>query len=153
MAWRLSPQLRILPGQNLAAKSFFVETADDYKDIALLDGPDAVGGVALYVAGYNLRKGTETAPIIDWRVHPGNANIIDDDPIAAGSTFLPAGKFQRQGLLFEIRGRDATTWVLRAKCRIIGGGSAYELGGSLTVSPLPANSAGAVTIVAGPAIG
>lgn len=151
MAWRLSPQLRILPGQNLAAKSFFVETSDDYKDIALLDGPDALGGIALYVAGFTLRVGSEPNPVIDWRVHPGNSNLIDDNPIASGATFLLPGKFARQGLLFEIRGRDATSWVLRAKCR--NKGSAYELGASLTVSPLPANSSGAVTVVAGPVIG
>lgn len=150
MAWRLSPQLRILAGQNLAGKAFFVETGD-FKDVVFYDGPDALGGFAIYVAGFNLRKGTETSPIIDWRLHAGNTGLIDDEPVASGATFLLPGKTARQGLLFEVRGRDATSWLLRARCRTIA--AAYELGASVTVSPLPAGGTGSLSVTVGTVIG
>lgn len=150
MAWRIQPQVRILPGQNLAAKAFTVETGD-FRDILMLDGPDALGGVAIYVAGFKLNKGDEAAPIINWALHAGNADIVDDEPVCTGSTFLVPGKLARQGLLFEVRGRDATTWVLRGYCSKPN--DPYILLGSITVSPLPANSSGQLTITAGTVIG
>jgi hypothetical protein len=150
MAWRIQPQVRILPGQNLAAKAFTVETGD-FRDILMLDGPDALGGVAIYVAGFKLNKGDEAAPTINWALHAGNADIVDDEPVCTGSTFLVPGKLARQGLLFEVRGRDATTWVLRGYCSQPN--DPYILLGSITVSPLPANSSGQLTITAGTVIG
>jgi hypothetical protein len=148
--WRLSPQLKILPGQNLAGKAIYVQTGD-LRDLVLLDGPDAVGGVAIYIAGFKLTKGTEANPVVRWSLHAGNANIIDDDPLAAGATFLSPGKMDRQGLLFEVRGRDATTWVLRGYCATIT--NEYSLSASITVSPLPANSSGPLSVTAGTVIG
>ena len=150
MAWRIQPQVRILPGQNLAAKAFTVETGD-FRDIRMLDGPDALGGVAIYVAGFTFNKGDEANPVINWALHAGNADIVDDEPICTGSTFLGPGQLKRQGLLFEVRGRDATTWVLRGYCTQIV--DPYILLGSITVSPLPANSSGQLTITAGTVIG
>ena len=150
MAWRIQPQVRILPGQNLAAKAFTVETGD-FRDILMLDGPDALGGVAIYVAGFTFNKGAEAAPIINWALHAGNADIVDDEPICTGSTFLVPGKLARQGLLFEVRGRDATTWVLRGYCAQHN--DPYILLGFITVSPLPANSSGSLSITAGTVIG
>lgn len=150
MAWRLSPQLRILQGQNLAGKSVFVETGD-FKDLVLYDGPDAIGGISILVAGFVRRKGTETDPVVDWALHAGTAQIIDDEPIASGSTFLSPGNMERQGLLWEVRGRDATSWVLRGRCGLIT--DAYELGFSVTISPIPAGSSGRLEIQAGTVIG
>lgn len=156
MAWRIQPQVRILPGQNLAAKAFTVETGD-FRDILMLDGPDALGGVAIYVAGFSFARNKkdlppdEPNPVINWALHAGNADIVDDEPVCTGSTFLVPGKLARQGLLFEVRGRDATTWVLRGYCSQPN--DPYILLGSITVSPLPANSSGQLTITAGTVIG
>lgn len=152
MPWRLSPQLRVLQGQNLANKSAYVETTTDFKDLVLYEGPDAIGGIAISVAGFVRRSGTETSPIIDWALHAGTGALIDDVPIAAGSTFLGPGQMERQGLLYEVRGRDATSWLLRGKCRPIAG-SSYELGFAVTLSPLPAGSTGRVEVESGTVIG
>jgi hypothetical protein len=151
MPWRLSPQLKVLQGQNLANKSAYVETSTGFKDLVLYEGPDAIGGIAVSVAGFVRRGGSEASPIIDWALHAGTGPLIDDEPVASGSTFLSAGNMERQGLLFEVRGRDSTTWVLRGKCRLIA--LPYELGFAVTISPLPAGSTGRLEIEAGTVIG
>ena len=107
-------------------------------------------GLAIYLACFTLKTGTEANPTINRALHPGNGNIIDDDPICTGSTFLLAGKFARQGLLFDVRGRDATTWLLRGYCTLKT--NPYSVLASVTLSPLSAGTS-PQTITAGPAIG
>jgi hypothetical protein len=147
--WRVNPQLRIGPGQNLANKAFTVQTGP-VRDLVLLDGPDALGGLAVYIAGFTFQTGNEPAPVINWSLYAGNSNIIDDEPVCAGSTFLVAGKYARQGLLFDVRGRDATTWLLRGYCTLKN--DPYELRASVTLSPLPSGVA-PLSITAGTVIG
>jgi len=146
---RINPQVRIAPGQNLAGKSFTVETGVMH-DLVLLDGPDALGGLAVYLSGFTLRSGNETAPTINWALHAGVACLFDDEPVCTGSTFLGPGAFARQGLLFDVRGRDATSWLLRGYCTTKT--NPYSLLASITLSPLPSGTS-PLTITAGTVIG
>ncbi len=147
---RINPQLRIGPGQNLAGRPLLAETGD-MRDLVLLDGPDALGGLAVYLTGFSLRSGDEAAPTINWALHAGVACIFDDEPVCTGSTFLgPGSAMKRQGLLFDVRGRDATSWLLRGYCTTKT--NPYSLLASITLSPLPSGTS-PLTITAGTVIG
>ena len=151
MTWKFSrAQLTIRPGGNYASQQFTIQTGD-MRDLLLYDGPDAVGGFSIALSGFAINSGfAETFPVLNWAIHAGNACLFDDEPIATGSTFLSPGKFDRQGLLFDIRGRDATSWLLRGYCTLKT--LEYEMRASATISPLPPGTS-PLTIVAGTVIG
>lgn len=160
MAWdRVSPQFTIKQGENYAGRAFTVRTGD-IKDLFQYDGPDVTGGfsISLGIKGFNsIERGKapfkEPFPIVRWALHAGDGCIYDDEPIAAGATYLTSdqvAKKTRQGLLWQVSGRAATSWILRGYCVL--DTLDYELLLSATISPLPPNTA-FPTVVAGNMIG
>ena len=85
MAWRIQPQVRILPGQNLAAKAFTVETGD-FRDILMLDGPDALGGV-----GFDRNLLPDRVVAFRHGVRQGSHMLVGIDEFHAGFPLRLAG--------------------------------------------------------------
>ena len=149
--WQYSrAQLVIRPGENYASQAFTIETGP-MRDLVLYDGPDAVGGISVSLSGFAMNGDySEQYPVLNWALYAGNVCLFDDEPIFTGSTFLSPGNLERQGLLFDVRGRDATSWLLRGYCTLKS--SKYEMRASATVSPLPPGTS-PLTRVAGTVIG
>lgn len=93
--------------------------------LCFLNCPEGV--LALYGGSeFTAQNGTFTQPMqIDWRLHHGTQKCIYDQDPAAGSTLLASqdptvNPLQREGLLFQMGGLMADSYLLRG--RVLGTG-------------------------------
>ena len=151
-----TPDLRFALDDQNRSKPFTLKRSTDWTDVASAPGGEG-GGIAFYVGGFKVQTGTPPAPArIDWQVFAGAPCMADDEPVAEGSTFIPAlnSLNERSGLLFQIAGRRAGIWYLRARLPLGAAGSTYTVGGSVAFEAVTSPAAvGDLVVLAGPVIG
>ncbi len=93
---------------------------------AVFTVPGVYGNVAIYAGQEFTFQGSPPDGVpfqIDWRLHHGvNFCLWDEEPVAAASTIFPAGVgsdglVSRQGMLFQLDGTHARSYVLLGRLR------------------------------------
>ena len=130
--------LKIVPedhGEFSGSDIITVEAVADFRPVMMFAGFH--GGMAIY-AGQQLDFGGSPTPgvpfQIDWRLYHGaNFCLWDDEPVGAIPTIFPTGvlaggKLNREGMLFQLNGSFARSYLVHARVRGIGSSVRIPMG-------------------------
>lgn len=139
-----------------AGKKFKAVLGSAWRYALSFDAECLSGGVALYATAGEPSGGVAfTAPVrIDWRLYAASNGVVDDLPVWQGSSFFATTPTPgvRKGLLMQVSGRLAPTWVLEARV-VDAAGAHVSLGVMLTILPLDPHCSGPEVALAGPMVG
>ena len=129
--------------------------AGNNQDLVLIENA-RTSQIAFYVSGFEfpgMAPGANSLPMtIHWMLFPGLGCATDDTPVCDGDTVLTvlSNTLNRQGLLFQVSGRNASFWLLRAYAVQV---NSTKIKFRCSVLATPAYPSGGLSIEAGPVIG
>jgi hypothetical protein len=122
------------------------------QDLVFVEGA-RTNVVAFYVLGFQIPTidaALFTGLLLHWSLYAGCGDMIEQSPVASGDSVMTGvSGYSRQGLLWQVTGRAASSWLLRG----------YALGftgqskASVSVIAGPVVPAGGLVVEAGPGIG